>query len=119
MGQYNSFHTTLRCPRCGLEADHGFQADIGALEWDDYEVGDQINWVPRVSRRAPIGPDPFSSARSLWATAVGQCSGCRSELIGRAIVRGNCFVGIELPSTPDGLYDWGPLDESHPDRESS
>ena len=111
MGRYNSFYFDSECTFCGTRELRDFQAEIGVLVWDNYELGDEIRWELLASRPIPIGPNGERPDGHYWATGIAHCRHCREDLIGRVLIRNNQYVGVEIPDVPDGLYDWGTLPE--------
>lgn len=111
MGRYNSFYFDSECTFCGTRELRDFQAEIGVLEWDNYEPCDKILWKAHTSRVPYIGPRWEKPEGSFWATGIARCTHCQEDLIGRVLIRNNRFVGVEFPDVPDGLYDWGTLPE--------
>lgn len=111
MGRYNSFAINIQCPFCSHKEILAFEASIGVLVWDYYEVSDEIRWELPALRPIPIGPNGERPDGSYWATGIAHCRHCREDVLGRVFIRNNRFVRVEFPDVPDGLYDWGTLPE--------
>lgn len=111
MGRFNDFHADVLCPSCGKGVAVAFQADVGALDWSYYQVGDLI--ALKADKRAPIGPEPdaWDGHRSLWGWALGHCPACRANLDAKVFVVDGHYAGARLwPDRATGDPEWGYLE---------
>ena len=110
MRRSNLFIEQARCPHCGDESLVAFQADIGVLEWQTFQVGDRVFGILRNAKKPPAGPAPGLEGRDFWAHGVGDCPSCGRDLWCRIEVRSNRFASLDVvpePAEPDG---WGTLE---------
>lgn len=62
MSMFNTLYARLECPRCGADTTMSIEFRFGALNLDEYEVGDRLRWDIdggglRTPRQRPEGGD--------------------------------------------------------------
>ncbi|AFE07611.1 hypothetical protein COCOR_07575 [Corallococcus coralloides DSM 2259] len=114
MGRYNEFLGVVGCSACGCLGEVAFQADIGVLEDRRFSAG-EIVWglAPRMPR-SPVGPEPGTVGRDVWAYGLGRCPNCLAELWAVVEVRGGRFTRLALTPEPENPDAWGNLPPDAP-----
>ena len=117
MSRFNWFHATVTCPHCGTVVRLAFQADVGVLKWDDFEIGDlvikEVPLLPRTEKHArPIGPSlDIDVERPFWAAGLEECPNCKRNIHARIEICDRRFSRVQVSSTPLGLFDYGQISE--------
>ena len=99
MGTYNTLHTTLRCPRCGVEVDATVDCHFGyTSEMVELKIGDRYPWLPR--------KHPQNGGRPEHGTVDGEgymkCPRCHKDSFFRVLVREDVIVGVESDAQKPG-----------------
>jgi DNA-directed RNA polymerase subunit RPC12/RpoP len=99
MAIYNILHTSLKCPRCGVEVEATVNCYFGnRSEMDDLKIGDRYPWWP--------GAEPQNGGRPAGGSVDGEgyieCPHCHKDTFLRVLVRGDVIVGVEPDETKPG-----------------
>lgn len=117
MARTNYFSATITCPTCHVEQVVDFEADIGTLDNDVFQIGDQVlkTVPPRPTRsgknRIPVGPAmDVDWQRPFWAVGVARGEACGHEVVARIHVRDARFTAAIPTLDPLDVVAWGYLD---------
>ena len=99
MGTYNTLHTSLKCPRCGIKIEAEVDCYFGSTgEMANLNIGDRYPWSERKK--------PQNGGRPEGGTADGEgymeCPHCHKDAFLRVFVRNDVIVGVEPDKTKFG-----------------
>jgi hypothetical protein len=92
-----------------------FQADIGELVWQVFNIGEQVVDIDVESEMKMKNPQyggPPDTSLDFWAYALGICSVCGNDIWAQVNVRSKRFESIIIiDKAPEDIYGWGLLPE--------
>jgi hypothetical protein len=111
MAIFNYFVARVPCPICGTVADLHFQADIGVLRLDGYNIGDVVVHDASPGEKVRIGPDPTVDwLRPFWAAGLARCPLCVKDVTARIEIRSARYTAAVIDRDLTDLFAWGYLD---------
>jgi hypothetical protein len=99
MGTYNTLHTRIACPRCGVVGEIEVELRLGnTARMQHLHVGDQYPWVPRVQ--------PQNGGRPEGGNVDGEgyleCQTCHKDAFVRVLVRNDIIISVQPDTNRQG-----------------
>jgi hypothetical protein len=111
----NAFFAKVECPHCHAISRVEFQALIGVLVYESFEIGDVVikTVPPEPTDEHPVGPSVECIwERPFWATGKGWCPACHDELTARIEIRERRFSEARPTLEALDLFAWGSLPDT-------
>ncbi|HEY4259101.1 MAG TPA: hypothetical protein VGM98_03025 [Schlesneria sp.] len=98
MSTYDLLHAQMICPRCGTSRATEIELFVGIGNLIDYQIGDQIQWVPKAAPQNG-GRPPNGDCE---AEGYAECDACGKDFFVKAIVRDGKLVDVVVDASKPG-----------------